>query len=323
MNKMRGLIMALGLWTFLMIPVLTPSARAGEEAPALGLPSPEEVQAAQAEYEKAVSSYQSGKFAEARSVYQQLVEEHPRTPAGRRAQLRLILVHFRLGDYAETAKQSVKWFLNFFLHLDRHLNDIVGEFQTWTYLLLFAIIFCETGLVVTPILPGDSLLFAAGALSGTEGSPLKVYWLFLLLALAAVLGDTVNYWIGYLLGPKVFTKEKSLFFNKDYLNKTHQFYEKYGAITIIVARFMPIIRTFAPFVAGIGKMRYWQFISYNVIGGVAWIALFTFGGWRFGNTEIVRKNFSLVLIVIIILSVMPGVIEFLRAKYGKGEEKKS
>jgi membrane-associated protein len=310
-------------WSFaalLTVSVLPAAVHGGDEGPLAGLPSAEEVEAARIMYDQALTSYQSGDFAQARDSYQRIVLEHPRTQAGRKAQLRLILVFVRLGDYPEATKQAVKWFINFFLHLDRHLNDIVGDFKAWTYLLLFLIIFCETGLVVTPILPGDSLLFAAGALSAMEGSPLRIELLFLLLAIAAVGGDTVNYWIGHLLGPKVFKQEKSLFFKKEYLERTHRFYEKYGGKTIIIARFIPIIRTFAPFVAGIGAMSYGKFISYNVIGGVAWIAAFLLGGHYFGNIPMVKKNFTFVIIAIIIISVMPPVIEYLRQRFGQPRE---
>jgi membrane-associated protein len=169
--------------------------------------------------------------------------------------------------------------------------------------------------VVTPILPGDSLLFAAGTFAAL-GS-LDITWLFVLLSLAAIAGDTVNYWIGNFVGPKIFQKEKIRFLNKEHLERTHQFYEKYGGKTIVIARFMPIIRTFAPFVAGIGSMTYWKFISYNVIGGIAWIAICMFAGYYFGNLTFVKKNFSLVILAIVIISILPGVIEFLRHKYRK------
>ncbi|HUT51855.1 MAG TPA: DedA family protein [bacterium] len=214
----------------------------------------------------------------------------------------------------------INLFLDYFLHLDVHLNEVIRNYGTWTYLLLFIIIFCETGLVATPILPGDSLLFTAGALAATEGSPLRPELLFLLLSVAAVGGDTVNYWIGHLVGPKVFTREKSLFFRKEYLDRTHRFYERYGGKTIIIARFIPIIRTFAPFVAGIGSMTYLKFISYNVVGGVAWIATFIFGGYYFGNIPLVKKNFTFVIMAIIVISVMPPVIEYLRQRYGGEKE---
>jgi len=209
--------------------------------------------------------------------------------------------------------EFIKSVLDFILHLDTHLSALIQQYGFWTYLILFVVIFCETGLVVTPFLPGDSLLFAAGTFAAS-GS-LKVGWLFAALAVAAVLGDTVNYWLGKIVGPKVFAKEKSRIFKKEYLERTHRFYEKYGAETIIIARFVPIIRTFAPFVAGIGRMSYGKFLSYNVVGGVGWVAIFIFGGYFFGNIPFVKKNFSLVIIAIILISLVPAVIEIL--KHGK------
>jgi membrane-associated protein len=206
--------------------------------------------------------------------------------------------------------------IDFVFHLDAHLSDIIQTYGLWTYSILFMVIFCETGLVVTPFLPGDSLLFAAGTFAAR--GDLKVGLLFLILAAAAVLGDTVNYWLGKIVGPKVFHKEKTRFFKKEYLDRTHTFYEKYGAETIIIARFVPIIRTFAPFVAGIGRMTYGKFLSYNVIGGVGWVAIFTFGGYFFGNIPFVKKNFSIVIIVIIVLSLVPAVVEFFKHKKKKG-----
>jgi len=200
--------------------------------------------------------------------------------------------------------------IDFIVHLDTHLSDLIQTYGLWTYLILFVVIFCETGLVVTPFLPGDSLIFAAGTFAAR--GDLKVGWLFLVLAAAAVLGDTVNYWIGKIIGPKIFHKEKTRFFKKEYLDRTHEFYEKYGAETIIIARFVPIIRTFAPFVAGIGRMSYLKFISYNVIGGVGWVAIFTFGGYFFGNIPFVKNNFSIVIIAIILISLVPAVVEFLK-----------
>lgn len=205
-------------------------------------------------------------------------------------------------------------FIDIFMHLDKHLGGVIQNYGVWTYLILFLIIFCETGLVVTPILPGDSLLFAAGAFAAT-GS-FHVLWLFVLLTIAAVLGDTVNYWVGKYLGDRI--EEKNLrFINREYLDKTHQFYERHGGKTIIIARFMPIIRTFAPFVAGVGKMNYFRFISYNVVGGVVWIASFVFGGYYFGNIPMVKKNFTLVILAIIFLSILPGIVEFIRHRYAK------
>lgn len=196
------------------------------------------------------------------------------------------------------------------LHLDRHLSELIQSFGLWTYLILFAVIFCETGFVVTPFLPGDSLLFAAGTFAAVGA--LNVFWLFILLAAAAVLGDTANYWIGHFVGPKVFAREKSRFFKKEYLDRTHRFYEKYGAETIIIARFVPIIRTFAPFVAGVGRMSYGKFLSYNIIGGVGWVAIFVFGGYFFGNIPFIKRHFSLVIIAIILISILPAIVEFIR-----------
>jgi membrane-associated protein len=210
----------------------------------------------------------------------------------------------------------VQYIIDFVMHIDVHLGAIIKDYGIWTYLILFLIIFCETGLVVTPVLPGDSLLFAAGTFAAI-GS-LDVLWLFILLSVAAVAGDTVNYWIGCFVGPKVFHGEGVRFLNREYLDRTHQFYEKYGGKTIIIARFVPIIRTFAPFVAGIGSMTYGRFISYNVIGGIAWIAICVFAGFYFGNLPIIKKNFSLVILAIIIISMLPGAIEIIRHKYGKG-----
>jgi membrane-associated protein len=200
--------------------------------------------------------------------------------------------------------------LDFAVHLDKHLSTLIQQFGLWTYLILFVVIFCETGLVVTPFLPGDSLLFAAGTFAAVKA--LRVEWLFVILSAAAVIGDTANYWIGHFVGPKVFRAEKTRFFKKEYLERTHRFYEKYGAETIIIARFVPIVRTFAPFVAGIGRMSYWKFISYNVIGGIGWVAVFVFGGYFFGNIPFVKRNFSLAILAIIIISVLPGLAEFLR-----------
>jgi membrane-associated protein len=211
-------------------------------------------------------------------------------------------------------------FIDLFLHLDRHLGELLRYFGVWTYVVIFLIIFCETGLVVTPILPGDSLLFALGAFAANPHlkGPLEVEWLFISLSIAAIAGDTVNYATGHYIGPKIFQKEDSRFFKKAYLEKTHRFYEKHGGKTIIIARFMPIIRTFAPFVAGIGRMTYTRFISYNVIGGIAWIGFFIFGGYYFGNLPMIRNNFTLVIIAIVILSVLPGVIEYFRQRKSAG-----
>lgn len=209
----------------------------------------------------------------------------------------------------------IKQIIDIFIHLDKHLNEIIQTFGFWTYFILFVVIFCETGLVVTPFFPGDSLLFAAGALASI-GS-LKVEWLFIVLSLAAIAGDTVNYQIGYFIGPKVFQRQDSRFFKNEYLERTHRFYEKHGGKTIILARFIPIIRTFAPFVAGVGTMTYLRFLSFNVIGGVLWCAIFVFGGYYFGNIPFVKKNFSLVIMAIIFMSILPGIIGYLRNKFNR------
>jgi membrane-associated protein len=192
--------------------------------------------------------------------------------------------------------------IDFILHLDRYLGEIIQNYGTWTYLILFFVIFMETGFVVTPFLPGDSLIFAAGAFAGL--GYLHVGILFAVLALAAIAGDTANYWIGHYIGPRAFSGSVR-FLKKEYLDRTHVFYEKHGGKTIIIARFIPIIRTFAPFVAGVGAMTYPKFIAYNVIGGLAWVALFTFGGYFFGNLPVVQENFTFVLLAIIIISVLP------------------
>jgi membrane-associated protein len=200
------------------------------------------------------------------------------------------------------------------LHLDRHLSVIIQDYGVWTYLILFLIIFCETGLVVTPILPGDSLLFAVGTFAARGA--LDVGLVLLLLSLAAVAGDTVNYAIGYRLGPQIFSKEGVRFLNRDYLERTHRFYERHGGKTIVIARFVPIIRTFAPFVAGIGRMSYGRFVTYNVAGGIGWIACLVLGGYAFGNIPVVKENFTLVIFAIVVLSILPGIVEFLRHRVG-------
>jgi membrane-associated protein len=208
--------------------------------------------------------------------------------------------------------EFLKDFLDLFLHLDVHLNAVIRDYGTWTYFILFLIVFCETGLVVTPILPGDSLLFAAGTFAAI-GS-LDVTWLLILLTFAAVLGDAVNYAIGHFMGPKVFSRADGRIFKKEYLDRTHQFYEKYGGKTIIVARFVPIVRTFAPFVAGVGSMTYAKFASYNVIGGVLWVVVCVGAGYAFGNIPVVKDNFTLVILGIIFVSILPGIIEYLRQR---------
>src|SRR5512136_260996 len=208
----------------------------------------------------------------------------------------------------------IKIFIDVMMHMDQHLDLIIRTYGLWTYAILFVVIFCETGLVVTPFLPGDSLLFAAGTFAA-RGS-LDILQLTLFLSFAAIIGDTVNYWIGHASGPKVFSKEKSRLFNKEYLHRTHQFYEKYGGKTIIIARFVPIVRTFAPFVAGIGSMTYGRFIAYNVVGGIGWVIILVFGGYFFGNIPVIKRNFSLAIAAIIFISILPGIIEFLRHRKG-------
>jgi len=203
-------------------------------------------------------------------------------------------------------------FFDMLLHLDKYIDLLIRDYGMWTYLIFFIIVFCETGLVVTPFLPGDSLLFVAGTFAAL-GS-LNLTWLLVLLTIAAILGDTINYWIGNYIGPKVFQMQNSRVFRKEYLDRTHQFYEKYGPITIVIGRFIPIIRTFAPFLAGVGSMTYGKFLVYNVVGGILWIASFTLGGYFFGNLPFVKKNFTAVIIAIIIISVMPTVIEYVRQR---------
>lgn len=208
----------------------------------------------------------------------------------------------------------IQQLLDIFFHLDRHLNAWTVTLGPWLYLILFAIIFAETGLVVTPFLPGDSLLFAVGALSAVEGSPINIWAVVVLLCVAGVLGDGVNYSIGRYLGPKVFHSESSRLLNKQHLIKAQGFYERYGGKTIVLARFMPIIRTFAPFVAGIGKMHYPRFAMFNVTGAIAWVCAFTLGGHFFGNLPSVKRNFHYVIVAIVIISILPAVIEFLRER---------
>ena len=197
--------------------------------------------------------------------------------------------------------------IDFILHISNHLEDFLNNYGSWIYLLLFVIIFCETGLVITPFLPGDSMLFTAGSLCALGG--LNVHFLSLLLIVSAVLGDGVNFYIGQYFGEKLFKNPNSKIFKQSYLRRTEAFYEKYGGKTIIIARFVPIIRTFAPFVAGMGKMDYARFLKFNVIGGIAWVVLFCYMGYYFGQMEVVKNNLALVLIAIIIISVIPAIIE--------------
>jgi len=199
--------------------------------------------------------------------------------------------------------------IDLFVHLDAYLNVVMQQYGVWIYLILFVVVFLETGVVVTPFLPGDSLLFTAGALAAR--GDLAVGWLFMLLLFAAVLGDTVNYSIGHLVGPRAFHGQNR-FFKREHLDRTHQFYERHGGKTIVLARFIPIIRTFAPFVAGIGRMSYGRFVLYNILGGLLWTALFVFGGYYFGNQPVVKRHFTLVILAIIVLSLMPLIIELVQ-----------
>ncbi len=210
--------------------------------------------------------------------------------------------------------EFIYYIIDFVLHLDAHLSELVANYGIWIYVILFLIIFCETGLVVTPFLPGDSLLFVAGALAAIGANNMNVHLLVVLLIIAAVLGDAVNYTIGKLFGERMFSNPDSKIFKKSYLEKTHRFYEKYGAKTIVLARFVPIVRTFAPFVAGMGKMSYRRFANYNVIGGVVWVCLLTYAGYFFGDLDFVKKNMSLLIIAIIIVSIIPGIVEIVREK---------
>lgn len=204
--------------------------------------------------------------------------------------------------------------VDIFLHLDIYLSQVISTYGIWTYALLFLVIFMETGFVVTPFLPGDSLLFAAGTFAALKA--LNPLVLFFLLAAAAIAGDTVNYWIGHAIGERAFSGEIK-WIKKEYMERTHAFFEKHGGKTIFLARFVPIVRTFAPFVAGVGKMSYGYFISYNVFGGILWVALFVAAGYFFGNIDFVKHNFSLVIIAIILISILPMVVEALKARKGK------
>jgi membrane-associated protein len=210
----------------------------------------------------------------------------------------------------------IKEFLDFVLHMNEKLPLWVAEYHTWTYLILFTIIFCETGLVVTPFLPGDSLLFATGAVAAMPGNPLNIGFIIILLFSAALIGDNTNYFIGKFLGEKVYQKNYRLI-KREYLLKTHEFYEKHGGKTLIIARFMPIIRTFAPFVAGVGKMTYQRFILFCLLGNFLWVTSFSLAGFFFGNIPFIQKNFTMVIFAIIIISVLPSVYAVLKTKFGK------
>ena len=209
--------------------------------------------------------------------------------------------------------ELIKYGLDFVMHLDKHLLALVNDYGMWVNLLLFVIVFAETGFVATPFLPGDSLLFAAGAIAATGA--LNIYVIIAILVIAAITGDTVNYWVGHYIGSKVFKKQKSLFFNPEYLDRTNKFFEKYGGKTIIIARFVPIIRTFAPFIAGVGRMSYLRFALYNVIGACCWVPLLSFMGFFLGNLSFVKHHFSFMVIAIIVISLIPVVVEYF--KYSK------
>ena len=211
--------------------------------------------------------------------------------------------------------ELLKKILDIALHLDKYLSAVIQQYGLWTYAILFLVIFVETGFVVMPFLPGDSLLFAAGTFAALKA--LKVGWLILLLSAAAVIGDTVNYWVGHHVGPKVFRKEEARFFKKEYLDRTHAFYEKHGGKTIIIARFVPIIRSFAPFVAGIGRMSYGRFLAFNVVGGVGWVVLLVGAGYFFGTIPVVQENYSIAVLAIIAISTVPIAVEYLKHRRRK------
>ncbi len=212
--------------------------------------------------------------------------------------------------------EIIRYLIDFILHIDKHLLEIVSNYQTWTYLILFLIVFMETGLVVTPFLPGDSLLFAAGAIAALPGEPLQMLPLVVLLIVAAFTGDNTNYFIGKFLGEKVYEKNYRLI-KREYLDKTHGFYERHGGKTLIIARFMPIIRTFAPFVAGVGKMTYIRFISFSIFGNILWVVLFTLAGYLFGNISFIKNNFTLAILAIILISLLPMIIAFVQNLFKK------
>jgi len=211
--------------------------------------------------------------------------------------------------------EFLKKIVDIALHLDRYLSAIIQQYGIWTYAILFAVIFIETGFVIMPFLPGDSLLFAAGTFAALKALDIRL--LLLLLSVAAVIGDSVNYWVGHRLGPKVFRNENARFFKKEYLERTHAFYEKHGGKTIIIARFVPIIRSFAPLIAGVGRMSYGRFLSFNVIGGVGWVLLLTGAGYFFGNIPLVKNNYSLAIVAIIAISTVPIAVEYVRHRRRK------
>ena len=208
--------------------------------------------------------------------------------------------------------EFISFIIDFVLHIDQHLLELVAAYGPWIYLILFLIVFAETGMVVTPFLPGDSLLFVAGAIAAM--GEMNVHLLVALLILAAVLGDAVNYAVGHFFGMKLFSNPDSRIFRRQYLDKTHDFYARHGGKTIILARFVPIVRTFAPFVAGVGRMTYRHFFSYNIVGALAWVLSFSYAGYFFGNLPVVKSNLSLLILAIIVVSVLPGIIEIWRSR---------
>jgi membrane-associated protein len=217
----------------------------------------------------------------------------------------------------------IRFVIDFILHIDAHLAEMVAQYGIWVYAILFLILFCETGLVVTPFLPGDSLLFVAGALASLPSNDLNVHTMVALMVVAAVIGDAVNYTIGRLFGDRLFSNPNSKIFRRSYLDKTHAFYEKHGGKTIVLARFVPIVRTFAPFVAGMGRMSYRHFAFYNVTGALLWVLLFTYAGYFFGNMPVVQENLKLLIVAIIVLSVLPGVVEVARHKRAAARQAKA
>ncbi|WP_127960123.1 DedA family protein [Serratia microhaemolytica] len=219
--------------------------------------------------------------------------------------------------------ELIKFLIDFILHIDLHLAALVAEYGVWVYAILFLILFCETGLVVTPFLPGDSLLFVAGALAALPSNDLNIHLMVILMITAAILGDAVNYTIGYLFGEKLFSNPQSKIFRRSYLDKTHSFYQKHGGKTIILARFVPIVRTFAPFVAGMGQMSYRQFALYNVVGALIWVVLFAYAGYLFGDLPVVQQNLKLLIVAIIFISMLPGVVEVWRHRDNAKQRHKS
>ena len=217
--------------------------------------------------------------------------------------------------------EFIRFVIDFILHIDVHLAELVAQYGVWVYGILFLILFCETGLVVTPFLPGDSLLFVAGALASLPSNDINVHIMVALMVTAAILGDAINYTIGRIFGEKLFSNPDSKIFRRSYLDKTHQFYEKHGGKAIILARFVPIIRTFAPFVAGMGKMSYRHFAAYNVIGALVWVLLFTYAGYWFGNMPFVQDNLKLLIVAIIVVSILPGVFEVWRHRRAVARQK--